>query len=59
MTAIEIGKTYIAHRQGKTITPLSREVTVVWIDGDRLWYRLGSDTRVEETSLERFKEIVE
>lgn len=58
MNDLEVGASYIAKNQGRNITPQSVEVTVVWIDGDTVHYRLGGHTRVEQTTKERFMEIV-
>ena len=55
---IEAGKTYVAQNQGRAITPHSFKVRVVWVEADRVHYRLPNDTYIYITTLERFREIV-
>ncbi|MBX5130771.1 hypothetical protein HJB53_30235 [Rhizobium lentis] len=56
---IEVGRTYTARYQGKTITPQFIEVTVVWVENGHVHYRRAGETEVRQTPIERFVEIVE
>jgi len=56
---IEIGKVYIAYRQGTAITPIQIPVRVVCIDGDDVFYQKGGRHFIEQTTLARFEEIIE
>lgn len=55
---VEVGTVYTAYRQGTAITPQTRRVIVVWLDGDTVHYRKMGDSRVEQTTLTRFSEII-
>lgn len=55
---IEAGKTYTAYRQGTAITPATKQVKVVWIEGDSVHYRLEGSDVVKQTPLDRFIEII-
>lgn len=58
ITKIEAGESYLVRNQGMSITPLQIKVTVVWINEDAIWYRIGGGTRIEQTTLERFFKII-
>ena len=55
---IDPGKTYIADDQGMAITPATVEIIVVWSNDTDVYYRLKGDTEINQTTLERFREIV-
>ncbi len=55
---IEQGKTYTAYGQGNTITTQTRQVTVVWVAGENVHYRLEGTRQVKQTTLDRFIEVV-
>ncbi len=42
---------------GSTITPQPLRVHVVWDDGDNIHYRNGDQTKINQTSRERFFQI--
>ena len=54
---IVVGETYLAKNQGTTISPLTVEVVVVWIDDDTVHYRLKGGS-VKQTPRDRFLEII-
>lgn len=56
---IEVGKTYTAKNQGRSITPQVEFVTVVWIENDNVHYRLNFSHLVKQTPLDRFLEIID
>ena len=52
------GDTYQIENQGTSITPTTIEVTIVWVNDDSVYYRKPGSTRVHETSIARFYEII-
>lgn len=53
------GMVYKARNQGRTITPQTIEVEVVWTDDINIHYRKAGSQLVEQTTVERFMEIVD
>ena len=58
MMELKVGSVYTAPNQGTSITPRSIEVTIVWLDGDNVHYRIGKDHTVHQTPRARFLEII-
>lgn len=58
MPDLKVGRTYSAKNQGRAITPRSIEVTVIWLDGDHVHYRISGEQEVKQTPISRFLEIV-
>lgn len=53
------GAVYKARNQGRTITPQTIEVEVVWTDDITVWYRIIGDAKIKSTAVEIFMEIVD
>lgn len=55
---IQAGQTYTAKNQGRAITPRDVEVRVVWVENDHVHYLVEGCSRVSQTPVDRFMEIV-
>lgn len=55
---VKKGDTFQVQGRGWQITPATVTATVVWVDDRDVYYRLEGSLLVEQTSIERFEEIV-
>lgn len=52
------GMELIAPNQGTNITPTFVKVRIYWVGPDSVHYQIHGSSKVEETTLERFLEII-